>query len=254
MAERRMLSKKITDTDAFAKMPSSAQALYFHLNQGADDDGFNDQVSVAMHRAHAGADDLTLLIARGYVFEIENGVVVIRHWRIHNLLRQDRYKETVYIRERAMLSLDHGVYIEKIVQIPLAPPETEEAVATWLPFGCQLVATGEGSVGKDNNSLSIAHARVKKPYGQFENVMLSEEEYEAFLKAVPDGERRIEVFSCKLKAKGYRYDDHYATLLLWYAEEKKQKNASKKDSSFDVDDFFAAALNRTYREGGAGNE
>jgi hypothetical protein len=247
MAERRMLSKKITDTDAFIKMSSAAQALYFHLNQGADDDGFNDQVSLAMVKAHAAADDLKILIAKGYVVEFDSGVIVIRHWRIHNLIRQDRYKETVHIKERSMLLLDHGVYIEKIYEM-----EQPAGLVNQMATNCQpMVATGEDRVGKDNNSLFIAHACAKKPYGQFENVMLTEEEYEALKKKIPDAEQRIEIFSCKLKAKGYRYEDHFATILLWFAEEKNQSKTAKGSSSFDVDDFFEAALRRTYGEGEA---
>ena len=84
MAERRMLSKKITGADNFIKMPSSAQALYFHLNEEADDDGFNDQIEWAKRKAHASDDDLHILLAKGYVIAFESGVIVIRHWLIHN--------------------------------------------------------------------------------------------------------------------------------------------------------------------------
>ena len=101
----------------------------------------------------------------------------------------------------------------------------------------------------ENNTLFTAHACAKKPYGQFENVMLTEEEYEALKKKIPDAEQRIEIFSCKLKAKGYRYEDHFATILLWFAEEKNQSKTAK--GSFDIDDFFEAALRRTYGEGEA---
>lgn len=118
MAERRMISKTITNADNFTKMPSSAQALYFHLNEDADDDGFNDQISWAKSKAHASDDDLNLLIIRGYVIVFESGVIVIRHWRMHNYIRQDRYKPTVYYKERASLILTAGgVYEEKVLDI-----------------------------------------------------------------------------------------------------------------------------------------
>ena len=243
MAERRMLSKKITGADAFIKMSSSAQALYFHLNEDADDDGFNDQVEWAMKKAHASSDDLNILIAKGYLITFDSGVIVIRHWRIHNLIRKDRYNETLHIKERSMLVLDHGVYIEKIYEMEQSAGLVNQMATKWQP----LVATGEDRSGKDNNTLSIAHACAKKPYGQFENVMLTEEEYEALKKKIPDADHRIEIFSCKLKAKGYRYEDHFATILLWFAEEKNQSKTTK--GSFDIDDFFEAALRRTYGEG-----
>lgn len=117
MAERRMLNKKITSSDAFTKMPSSAQALYFHLNQDADDDGFNDQVSWARMKAHASDDDLRILIAKGYVIECDEGVVVIRHWHIHNYIRQDRYKPTTHQKEMNLLTVDEsGAYVEKLAE------------------------------------------------------------------------------------------------------------------------------------------
>lgn len=122
MAERRMFTKKITDSDAFIKMSSSSQALYLHLNQGADDDGFNDQIANAMFKAHASQDDLQVLIAKRFVVLFENGVLVIKHWRMHNYIRQDRYKPTAYLRERSRLVLKaNGAYTERITET--APAE-----------------------------------------------------------------------------------------------------------------------------------
>ena len=96
MAERRMFTKQVTDSDSFIEMSSAAQALYFHLNQGADDDGFNNQIQTAMLKAHAGTDDLKILMAKNFVIRFESGVIVIKHWRMHNTLRKDRYKPTSY--------------------------------------------------------------------------------------------------------------------------------------------------------------
>ncbi len=115
MAERRMFTKKITDADAFIEMSSAAQALYFHLNQGADDDGFNNQVNLAMVKAHASNDDLKILLAKGYLVRFDSGVIVIKHWRMHNYIRQDRYKPTSHTKEKALLVLrENGSYAEKI--------------------------------------------------------------------------------------------------------------------------------------------
>ena len=96
MAEKRMFTKKITDDDNFIELASSAQALYFHLNQGADDDGFNNQVQMAMWKAHASIDDLKVLMAKNYIIRFESGVIVIKHWRMHNTLRKDRYTYEYY--------------------------------------------------------------------------------------------------------------------------------------------------------------
>lgn len=111
MAERRMFTKKITDSDAFIEMSSAAQALYFHLNQGADDDGFNNQIQMAMLKAHASTDDLKILMAKNFVIRFESGVIVIKHWRMHNTLRKDRYTPTNYQEELKQLGLkDNGAY------------------------------------------------------------------------------------------------------------------------------------------------
>lgn len=99
MAERRMFTKKITDSDAFTELTSEAQALYFHLNQGADDDGFNNQIQNAMFKSHATIVNLNELITKKFIIKFESGVVVIKHWRMHNTLRKDRYTPTNFKNE-----------------------------------------------------------------------------------------------------------------------------------------------------------
>lgn len=115
MAERRMFTKKVTDDDNFMALSSSAQALYLHLSMSADDDGFCNQVNVAMFKAHASVQDLQALLERRYVYQFENGVIVIRHWRMANALRKDRYTETIFKSELQQLQLAaNGVYeVEK---------------------------------------------------------------------------------------------------------------------------------------------
>lgn len=104
MAERRMFAKTIIDSDAFLEMPSSAQALYFHLSMRADDDGFVNNPKKITRYVNASADDLKLLVAKSFLIPFESGIVVIKHWRIHNYIQSDRYKPTVYVEEKALLS------------------------------------------------------------------------------------------------------------------------------------------------------
>lgn len=104
MAERRMFTKKITNSDAFIDMPLSAQALYFHLNMEADDDGFNSSPRKVQRMIGASDDDLKILFAKKFVIPFESGVVVIKHWKMHNYIQNDRYKETVYLDEKRMLT------------------------------------------------------------------------------------------------------------------------------------------------------
>ena len=92
-------------------MPATTQNLYFHLNLKADDDGFNDKYKTIMRNVRASDDDLLVLKAKGFIIDFENGVIVIRHWRINNYLRKDRYNETQYLEEKSKLTAtDSGVY------------------------------------------------------------------------------------------------------------------------------------------------
>lgn len=111
MAERRMFAKTIIDSDAFLDMPMSTQCLYFHLSMRADDDGFINAPKKIQRIVGASDDDLKLLIAKHFIIPFESGIVVIKHWKIHNYIRSDRYKETVYQDEKAMLEVkDNGSY------------------------------------------------------------------------------------------------------------------------------------------------
>ena len=96
MAERRMFAKTIIDSDAFLEMPLSTQSLYFHLSMRADDDGFVNNPKRIQKMIGASDDDLKLLIAKSFILIFESGVIVIKHWRINNYIRNDRYHETVY--------------------------------------------------------------------------------------------------------------------------------------------------------------
>lgn len=111
MAQRRMFSKKITETDLFLDMPMSAQCLYFHLNMSADDDGFISNAKTIRRMIGASEDDLRLLLSKEFLIPFESGVVVIKDWKIHNYIRSDRYSETVYKDEKQQLQvLDNGRY------------------------------------------------------------------------------------------------------------------------------------------------
>lgn len=103
MAERRMFAKTIIDSDAFLDMPLSTQVLYFHLNMRADDDGFINNPKRVQRMIGCSDDDMKLLIAKNFIIPFNSGVVVIKHWKIHNYIQKDRYKETVYKEEKELL-------------------------------------------------------------------------------------------------------------------------------------------------------
>ena len=98
MANRRMFSLSVIDTDKFLDMPVSSQLLYFHLGMRADDDGFVSSPKRIARTTNCGDDDLRILTTKGYIIPFESGVVVIRHWRQNNQLRSDRYRQRQEIR------------------------------------------------------------------------------------------------------------------------------------------------------------
>lgn len=135
-----MFSRKITETDHFLEMPLSSQALYFHLNMGADDEGFIDKAKTIQRTIGASDDDMKLLIAKGFLIPFESGVVVIRHWRIHNYIQADRFQATIYQDEKEQLDFDKS----KIASIkPL-----DQCIQNVSKMDTQ-VRLGEDSLDKD---------------------------------------------------------------------------------------------------------
>lgn len=111
MAEKRMFAKTIVLSDAFLDMPLTARCLYFTLGMLADDDGFVNNPKGVMRQCGASEDDLKVLLSKKFLLAFESGVIVIKHWRINNYLRNDRYHETTYISEKNELLVDEqGIY------------------------------------------------------------------------------------------------------------------------------------------------
>ena len=108
MAERRMFAKTIIDSDAFIDMPVTARLLYYDLAMRADDDGFVNSPKKIMRMIGASQDDLSILIVKKFILPFDNGVVVIKHWRIHNYIRKDTYNATPYNEQKNMLELDEN--------------------------------------------------------------------------------------------------------------------------------------------------
>lgn len=108
MAQKRMFSIKVVDTDKFLEMPASAQALYFHLGMHGDDDGFVASPKKIARAVGCNDDDMRLLAAKGFIIPFDSGVIVITDWWINNTLKNDRYQETIYTEERDTLLLDEA--------------------------------------------------------------------------------------------------------------------------------------------------
>ncbi len=103
-----MFAASVVETDRFLDLPVSTQALYFHLGMHGDDDGFVSSPKRVARTVGCGSDDLKLLITKGFVIPFDTGVIVIADWQINNTLRNDRYRETIYKQEKALLSLDES--------------------------------------------------------------------------------------------------------------------------------------------------
>ena len=162
MAERRMFAKTIIDSDMFLDMPLSTQALYFHLSMRADDDGFINNPRKIQRMIGASDDDLKVLVMKRFILPFDSGVVVIKHWKIHNYIRNDRYKETVYQEEKAQLELkENGAYTElSTTGIPDGIPTDNQCVSnmeTQVRLGKDRdrKELGEGSKGKKETTLDL---------------------------------------------------------------------------------------------------
>lgn len=114
MANKRMFSKQITTSDAFVDMPVSSQLLYFHLNMEADDDGFVANPKRITRMIGAGDDDLKILLSKRFLLGVGNGIVVIKHWLLHNTVRKDMYIPTQYTEQKKLIQTkDNLVYTEQ---------------------------------------------------------------------------------------------------------------------------------------------
>lgn len=151
MAERRMFSKVICESDSFCDMPLSAQALYFHLNLNADDDGFLGNARKIRAMIGASEDDLKLLIAKNFLIPYHSGVIVVKHWRQNNYLRNDRHKATIYQDELFMLEIKaNGTYELKDNR---GIPESNQPYTVGIPNVYQMETQySKGKLSKDKFS------------------------------------------------------------------------------------------------------
>lgn len=154
MAERRMFAKSIVLSDAFLDMPMSARCLYFTLGMLADDDGFVGSPKAIMRQCGASEDDMRILVSKKYVLGFDSGVLVIKHWRLNNYLRNDRHVQTTYTEELDTLGIDDkGAYtqnVEKMERLPVGIPNDNQVV------GSRYTQDRIGKDSIDNNIYSRA--------------------------------------------------------------------------------------------------
>ena len=266
MAERRMFAKTIVDSDMFIDMPMSARLLYYDLAMRADDDGFVNSPKKIMRFVGASMDDMNVLIAKQFIIPFESGVVVIKHWRIHNYIRKDTYKETPYKDEKALLYLDknNGYRLENECpstnrQRTVNEPSTQVRLGK-VRLGKDRIELGKDRVrDRERQELESAHAPEnlpleiaenknnknnendfnnsdnKKPtrhkYGTYKNVFLTDEDMEKLKSEFPDDwQNRIERLSEYIASSGKTYKNHLATIRVWAKKDKERevlKNGSE---------------------------
>ena len=230
MAERRMFAKTIIDSDAFLEMPTTSQLLYFHLSMRADDDGFVNKPKSIMRMVGCKDDDLKILFVKKFLIPFESGVVVIKHWKIHNYIRKDTYTETKYKEEKATLELDENSAYRLTDTDPLQlRDESVTSPSTQVRLG--QVSTGQDSVGKDNKEDKPPKSPRHK-YGLYENVLFTDEEYQKLKEEFPhDHSERIERLSEYMASTGKKYKNHLATIRNWSKRDVAQKPANTSKSS-----------------------
>lgn len=224
MAERRMFAKALIDSDLFLDLPLSAQALYFHLSLRADDDGFVGNPRKIQRMVGGSDDDMKLLVLKQFVLVFDSGVIVIRHWRLHNYIRNDRYKETIYKEEKAQISVGK-----------------DNLYTTGIPSDNQMVYSldtqvrkelGKESIGKESGESTPSSTPAPPPkkspskterhkYGEYEHVLLTDEQ----LKKLNDdfGNNTVALYIRKVdeycQQTGKTYKDYNLTIRNWIGKD-----------------------------------
>ena len=263
MAERRMFAKTIVDSDMFIDMPMSARLLYYDLAMRADDDGFVNSPKKIMRFVGASMDDMNVLIAKQFIIPFESGVVVIKHWKIHNYIQKDRYKATSYQAEKESLTLKNGTYytddLPDVSNLDTECIQDVYSLDTQDRLGKVRLELGKDRVrDRDRQELESAHAPEnlpleiaenknnknnendfnnsdnKKPtrhkYGIYKNVLLTDEDMEKLKSEFPDDwQNRIERLSEYIASSGKTYKNHLATIRVW-AKKDKEREALKNGS------------------------
>ena len=229
MANKRMFSLDIVDSDAFVSMPLSTQALYFHLSMRADDDGFVKNPKRIQRDIGSNEDDMKVLIAKRFILPFESGIVVIKHWKINNNIRSDRYKPTTYIEERSMLVLkENGAYTE--AESFGIPSDTQMGVKRLPQY-----SIGKNSIGLDKCSSSVDDDDTTTPE---ENILkaiggklgkgvvyLTDRQFSDLLEKIglDAFNRYVERLATFIIDKKAYVKNHYETILKWYEEDTQVK-------------------------------
>lgn len=237
MAKKRMFNLDVLDTDAFLDMPLSAQALYFWLCMRADDDGFISNPKRIKDYIGASDDDLKLLVMKRFIITFEDGVIVIKHWRMHNTIQKDRYNHTNFQEDFKML----GILENKTYTLGEDGMETKciQNVSTDIGLGLDIDSDSGLDLGLEKDLPPKKAVQPKKlKFGTYENVILTQEEYDRLAKDYEKGlvDKAIDYLSAYIIEKGYKSKSHNLSIRRWVIEAvSKQAPKSPVRSNTDYD-------------------
>lgn len=152
-----MFSLDVVDTDLFLEMPVSTQNLYFHLSMRADDDWFISSPNKIMKMTNSSKNDMDILILKSFIIPFDSWICVIRHRRINNYLRWDRYTPTIHKEELSWLSLQDDMYSRNTAKDSLG-----------IPHGIPECDTGKNSIDKNSKEESSKEKKKKEKILDFE--------------------------------------------------------------------------------------
>lgn len=248
-----MFTKMIIDSDAFLDMPTSTQALYFHLGMRADDEGFINNLKKVQRMVGANEDDLRLLITKKFIIAFDTGVIVVKHWKMHNSLRADRVKKTVYSNELSQLEMkENGAYTLKNkppeIMIDNSPSSVRQ-LSDKCPHSIDKIRLDKIRLDKDSigeyegeTPKPLPTPKEQKPikhkYGDYEKVRLDDNQMAKLKAEFPDWKERIQRLDDYVASTGKSYKDHLATIRNWAKRDKseKEKPAFEYNSTFDPAD------------------
>ena len=269
MAKKRMYDKEIVGSDAFIEMPTSSQALYFHLGMNADDDGFVGNPKSIQRQIGASDDDMRLLIMKRFILAFDSGVVLIKHWNINNFIRKDRYKPTTYIKEKSLIVLcDNNSYgittvnrdftlvnqrstqysideyskekcslVEESVDSELSRKISDKTAALYQPIRIEELCPHESDLSPQerpaaNKAVKSKSAEEKHCFGEFNNVYLTDKEYKELVAQFGSAKAlaKINRLSRWLYSdSSHNKTDHYRTILVWHSEDEAKKSEKMRE-------------------------
>lgn len=246
MSKRRMFSPDIVLSDAFTDMPASTQTLYYSLGMFADDDGFVASPKRVMRMIGSNEDDFKILISKRFLLTFPNGIVAIKHWRINNYIRKDRYTKTKHldcyqmlrVKENMAYTLDENQGLP-VDEVPWKS-DTSSKKQSGIPDGIPVVDTGKVRVGKvrveSKRQRTLAEKEKRKvAYGEFKNVRLTDEEKEKLkdLYGPSVAKSYVEKLGRWKKSTGKKKKDDYATIRSWLDRDGVPQEKKKPYTAVD---------------------